>query len=72
MQKTKYDGIYKQREGVLLNMDNEALKQYKLRKHKEQTVRNMEKDVSELKDQFQRIEDLLMKLVSDKETSKDS
>lgn len=72
MQKTKYEGIYKEREGILLNMDNEALKQYKLRKQKEKKVINMEKDVSELKDRFQRIEDLLMKLVIDKETSKDS
>lgn len=49
MQKTKYEGIVKEREGVLLNVDNEALKQYKANKQRIQKMNQLEEDVAELK-----------------------
>ena len=61
MQKTKYDGIYKIKEGVLLNMDNEALQQYKLSKQKAKRLNQVEQDVSDLKAGMERIEKLLMR-----------
>jgi hypothetical protein len=67
VQKTKYEGIYKEREGVLLNLDNEALKQYKLRKQKEQKVQKMESDISTLTGKVDQIMDLLTILVKDKD-----
>lgn len=67
MQKTKYEGIYKESEGVLLNLDNEALKQYKLRKQKEQKIHQMEKDVNSLNGKVDQIMDLLTILVKNKD-----
>ena len=61
MQKTKYDGIYKEREGVLLNLDNEALQQYKINKQKAKRLNQVEQDVSDLKAGMKRIEELLMR-----------
>jgi hypothetical protein len=66
VQKTKYEGIYKESEGVLLNLDNEALKQYKLRKQKEQKIHKMEADITNLNGKVDRIMDLLTILVNDK------
>jgi hypothetical protein len=67
MQKTKYDGIYKQREGVLLNMDNEALRAYKVRKERDRVTTQLEADVKELKDgmkELKEIKELLMKALA--------
>ncbi len=64
MQKTKYEGIYKQKEGVLLNMDNEALKAYKARKEKERKAVSIEKDVEMLKNGMEEIKELLMKVLA--------
>lgn len=64
MQKTKYEGIYKQKEGVLLNMDNDALRAYKARKEKERKALSMEKDIENLKTSIEEIKDLLMKVLT--------
>jgi hypothetical protein len=64
MEKTKYEGIYKQKEGVLLNMDNEALKAYKARKEKDRKTVSIEKDVEMLKTSMEEIKDLLMKVLA--------
>lgn len=75
MQKTKYEGLYKVQEGILLNTDNEALKQYKARKQKERKLQEMQKDLDMLKEGFQElkeVKELLMILVKDKERSKES
>jgi hypothetical protein len=64
MEKTKYEGIYKQSEGVLLNMDNEALKAYKARKEKDRKTVSIEKDVEMLKISMEEIKDLLMKVLA--------
>lgn len=63
MQKTKYEGIVKEREGVLLNVDNEALKQYKMNKQRVQKMNKLEEDVAELKQTINNIETLLRALV---------
>lgn len=67
MQKTKYDGIYKEREGVLLNMDNDALRSYKARKERDRKTTQLEADVKELKDgmkELKEIKELLMKALA--------
>ena len=64
MQKTKYEGIYKKQEGILLNMDNQALKAYKLNKEKARKVSTVEKDVEFLKSEMAEIKELLMKALT--------
>ena len=67
MEKTKYKGIYKAQEGILLNKDAEALALYKVRKQKmrEQTDRvdGLENDVREMRNDLQEIKELLKGLV---------
>lgn len=67
MEKTKYKGIYKVQEGILLNKDAEALALYKVRKQKmrEQTDRvdGLENDVREMRNDLQEIKELLKGLV---------
>lgn len=64
MQKTKYEGIYKQRDGVLLNMDNEALKAYKAKKEKERRSITTEKKVEMLENDIREIKEMLMKALN--------
>ena len=63
MQKTKYKGLYKVHEGVVLNHDNEALAEYKLRKtrflEEKKRINQMEADVNQVKNDLQEIKDLL-------------
>ena len=61
MQKTKYEGVYKVREGVLLNMDNESLKAYKAKKEKDRRQISTEKKVEMLENDIKEIKELLMK-----------
>lgn len=64
MQKTKYEGIYKKQEGILLNMDNQALAAYKARKEKDRKAAKTEEDLAMLKDEMREIKELLMKALS--------
>lgn len=64
MQKTKYEGIYKKQEGILLNMDNQALASYKARKEKDRKAAKTEEDLAMLKDEMREIKELLMKALS--------
>jgi spore coat protein CotH len=64
VQKTKYEGIYKQKEGVLLNMDNEALKAYKARKERERKSISTEKRVEAIESDIREIKELLMKALT--------
>lgn len=64
MQKTKYEGIYKQREGVLLNMDNEALKAYKAKKEKDRRSATTEKKVEMLENDIREIKEMLKKALT--------
>lgn len=61
--KTDVPGIYKSSEGFLINKDNNALKAYKNRKKKEQTVLVLEKEVTELKSDIKEIKELLKGLI---------
>ena len=61
VQKTKYEGVYKVREGVLLNMDNESLKAYKAKKEKDRRQISTEKKVEMLENDIKEIKELLMK-----------
>jgi hypothetical protein len=58
-QKTEVSGIYKVREGVLINKDNDALKIYKTKKQRERRIDEIQNDVMSLKDDIQEIKQLL-------------
>ena len=57
--KTEVPGIYKVREGVLINTDNKALSAYKNKKQRERNIDNMQEDIQTLKNDLQEIKDLL-------------
>jgi hypothetical protein len=57
--KTEVPGIYKVREGVLINTDKDSLTAYKNRKRREQRIDKMQDDIQSLKDDLQEIKDLL-------------
>jgi len=57
--KTEVPGIYKVREGVLINTDNDSLKAYKNRKMRENRIDEMQEDIHSLKNDLQEIKDLL-------------
>ena len=57
--KTEVPGIYKVREGVLINTDNKALAAYKNKKRREQNIDKMQEDIHLLKNDLQEIKDLL-------------
>ena len=64
-QKTEVSGIYKVREGVLINKDNEALQAYKRKKIRENNIKdieNLKEDMVSLKSDIQEIKDLLRKI----------
>ena len=62
-QKTEIPGIYKVREGILINKDNDALTAYKKQKQKSMAVDYMQNDIAELKNDIQEIKDLLKGLI---------
>lgn len=57
--KTDVPGIYKVRDGILINTDNQALAAYKNKKKREVMIDNMQEDIKTLKDDLQEIKDLL-------------
>ena len=57
--KTEVPGIYKVREGVLINTDNKALAAYKNKKKRERNIDQMQEDIHTLKSDLQEIKDLL-------------
>ena len=57
--KTEVPGIYKVREGVLINTDNKAVAAYKNKKRREQNIDKMQEDIHLLKNDLQEIKDLL-------------
>jgi hypothetical protein len=57
--KTEVPGIYKVREGVLINTDNNALAAYKNKKQRERNIDIMQEDIQTLKSDLQEIKDLL-------------
>ena len=63
MEKTEAPGIYKQRDGILINKDNEALSAYKKRLRREKSIDIMQTEMAELKNDIQEIKELLKGLV---------
>lgn len=61
--KTDVPGIYKEREGILINKDNEALQAYKTRKLQLQKLNSFEDEISSLKNDMAEIKELLRGLV---------
>lgn len=61
--KTEVPGIYKVREGILINTDNQALSAYKNKKRREQRIDNMHEDINNLKNDLSEIKELLKGLV---------
>jgi len=57
--KTEVPGIYKVREGVLINTDNKALNAYKNKKRREHMVDEMHEELKTVKNDLQEIKDLL-------------
>ena len=57
--KTEIPGLYKVREGVVINTDNNALNAYKNRKRKEQAVDTMQEEINTIKGDLQEIKELL-------------
>jgi len=63
MEKTEVPGIYKERDGILINKDNDALAAYKKRMRKEKAIDEMQDELSELKNDMKEIKELLKGLV---------
>ena len=57
--KTDVPGIYKVRDGVLINTDNKSLNAYKNKKKREQMFDTMQEDIVSLKSDIEEIKDLL-------------
>ena len=62
-QRTEIPGIFKEREGVLINKDNEGLQAYKLRLQRSREADSLRQDVTELKKDIEEIKDLLKGLI---------
>jgi len=62
-QRTEIPGVYKEREGVLINKDNDALMAYKIRMEKARETAVLREEVTELKKDIQEIKDLLKGLI---------
>lgn len=57
--KTEVPGIYKVREGILINTDNTALSAYKNKKKREVMIDQMQDEMQSIKGDLQEIKDLL-------------
>ena len=62
-EKTEVPGVFKEREGVLINKDNDALKAYKIQMQKSRELDSLRKDVTGLKEDMEEIKNLLKGLV---------
>lgn len=59
MQKTEIQGIVKESEGVLLNVDTSALASYKKKKLREANINKLEAEVSDIKSMLHEVMVLL-------------
>ena len=57
--KTEVPGIYKIRDGVLINTDNASLSAYKNKKKREMMIDDMCDDMQTMKQELQEIKDIL-------------
>ena len=60
--KTDVEGLYKVRDGILINKDNEALKAYKALKKKNALMFTLEKKCNELEQKVLSLEQELQKI----------
>lgn len=61
--KTDVPGIYKERDGILINKDNEGLRAYKQKKIQSKKMQIFEEDLEKLKNDISEIKDMLRGLV---------
>lgn len=61
--KTDVPGIYKERDGVLINKDDEGLRAYKQKKLQSKKMREFEENLVDLKNDMAEIKALLKGLV---------
>ena len=61
--RTEVPGIFKEREGVLINKDNDALTAYKIKMQKAKEMDTLREDVTDIKKDIQEIKDLLKGLI---------
>ena len=61
--KTDVPGMYKVREGIVINKDNDALEAYKKRKMNNQKVDILEEQVQDIKNDLEEIKQLLRGLI---------
>lgn len=59
MIKTEKEGIVKERDGILLNVDSDGLAAYKKRKQMNKVVGDLQKKVDAMEDKLDKILDLL-------------
>ena len=62
LQNTEIPGIMKSDMGYLINADDVALKQYKLKKQKNKDIENIKDEIREVKSDLNEIKLLLLKL----------
>jgi hypothetical protein len=63
MQKTAIPGLVKEKEGVILNVDNTSLKNYKAKKEKDRRINTLEETVTNMQNDLNDIKTLLQRLV---------
>ena len=63
LSKTDVPGIYKERDGILINKDDEGLIAYKQKKIQSKKLKNFESDLATLKNDMAEIKALLKGLV---------
>jgi hypothetical protein len=59
MQKTEIQGIVKESEGVLLNVDNSALASYRKKKLREENINKLEAEICDIKSMLHEVMTLL-------------
>lgn len=64
LNKTDIPGIYKERDGVLINKDDDGLKAYKMRKLQSVKMQTFEEDLHNMKNDLHEIKELLKGLIS--------
>lgn len=61
--KTEVPGMYKVREGIVINKDKNALKMYKKQKAKMKRIDTIEEEMGNIKDSLNEIKEMLKGLV---------
>lgn len=58
--KTEVPGMFKVREGIVINKDSEALQAYKKRKRRNQKIDELEQQITELRNDLSEIKNLIL------------